>query len=586
MTVVAACQFRDGAVILADSRASWMKQGARQDALRKVLHITPRSALAYAGDVAVAACIANGLRKRQGLGGSKVSLYKVATDLPRIAKRCYARCMQRRADCGIELVFSGIDSSGVVSLWSMKSPQFKLAKIGRFAALGSGADAVIPYLEKNFARLDGLADLKSRADTLIGAMESELRRASVDTVGGLFQVITVAADGIRPMSYGFTSMDPESAAPSLSITAVKGNWVQRIEASGTDVPLVEPSAFLARQPSNLIVQELSPVRDSDKTGKWFLSYCIPCLEVKRDDTSIEFRGLWTNIAVRDYPKKIDALMAVGFWGSPGSADFVVSIERAGTKTEIHRESLTVPYPIQIVDVVVPIQLDITASGPAFLDYAYADQPLGRRAIYFGQLPKDIDPKDSAAVAAATAQVRREMYQCADPSLVGNAVALAYWTLCAESKVDPSLLTFVNEVQAVYWKKYPLSFRTSLAAGFRTAPGKHAVRVDLVHATSRAVTPVTTAQVESDSTMGLVQIHGELIVPIPGPGWYFANLYCDDVLVGATMICAETTHVTYSYSLFPKDIEQIDAGELLVVLKRARSAEEMAESLGQGPAASP
>lgn len=277
-------------------------------------------------------------------------------------------------------------------------------------------------------------------------------------------------------------------------------------------------------------------------------------------------------------------MAVGFWGSPGSADFAVSIERAGTKTEILRELLTVPYPIQIVDVVVPIQLDITASGPAFLECSYGGQQLSRRAIYFGQLPKDIDPKDSAAFAAATAKVVREMYQCADPSVVGDAVALAYWTLCAESKVNPSLLTFVNEVQAVYWKKYPLSFRTSLAAGFRAAPGKHAVRVDLVHATSRAITPVTTAQIESESAMGLVQIHGELIVPIPGPGWYFANLYCDDVLIGTTMICAETSDVTYSYSLFPKDVEQIDAGDLLVVLKRARSAAEMAEASIQETAA--
>ena len=113
-----------------------------------------------------------------------------------------------------------------------------------------------------------------------------------------------------------------------------------------------------------------------------------------------------------------------------------------------------------------------------------------------------------------------------------------------------------------------------------------MRVDLVHASSRVVTPVTTAQIESDSTMGLVQIHGELIVPIPGPGWYFANLYCDDALVGSTMICAETSKATYSYSLFPKDIERVEAGELLVVLKRARSAAEMAETSGQESAASP
>jgi len=63
-------------------------------------------------------------------------------------------------------------------------------------------------------------------------------------------------------------------------------------------------------------------------------------------------------------------------------------------------------------------------------------------------------------------------------------------------------------QAVYWEKYPLAFRTILAAGFRTRPGSHALRVDLVHAQSRVVTPVTTARVDSESDMSLVQIRAK------------------------------------------------------------------------------
>jgi len=589
VTVVAACQFRDGAVIIADSRASWLNQGARQDALRKILHISPRSALTYAGDVAMAACVAEGLRKRGALGPSRANLYKVALDLPRITKRCYTRCAQRRParDCGIALVFAGVDDAGVVSMWWLKSPQFKLTRVENSSiALGSGADAITPYLQANFARIDAMPDLKTRADTLLGAMESELRKAGVDTVGGLFQAITIANDGIRPMSYGFTSMDPESPARSLSIRAVQGNWIQRVESTGTDVPLVEPSTFLGRRPSDLIVQELSPLKDDDKQGKWFLSYCVPCLGMTRDDTSIEFGGVWTSVACREFPFKLDALFAAGFWGSPGTGDFVVTIEREGKAAELHRESLTVPYPIQVVDVVVPLHLDVTTPGPGFLECSFDGQLLSRRAVYFGPLPKEIDLKNPATIELATQTVQGEMYRCVDPFFEKHVVALAYWTLCAESKTGPTLLGFDNEAQAVYWRSFPLSFRTSLAAGFRAGLGTHAVRVDLVHASSRVVTPVTTAQIESDSTMGLVQIHGELIVPIPGPGWYFANLYCDDALVGSTMICAETSRATYSYSLFPKDIERVEAGELLVVLKRARSAAEMAETSGQESAPSP
>jgi len=52
----------------------------------------------------------------------------------------------------------------------------------------------------------------------------------------------VGSDGIHAMNYGFTSMDPESSARSLSMQMVSGKWVQTVEASGTDVPLAEPAA--------------------------------------------------------------------------------------------------------------------------------------------------------------------------------------------------------------------------------------------------------------------------------------------------------------------------------------------------------
>jgi hypothetical protein len=62
MTLVAACRFRDGAVILADSRATWLRAGVVEDTLQKVLYVGPRTGLAFAGSVDVAACVTEALR--------------------------------------------------------------------------------------------------------------------------------------------------------------------------------------------------------------------------------------------------------------------------------------------------------------------------------------------------------------------------------------------------------------------------------------------------------------------------------------------------------------------------------------------
>ena len=470
MTLVAACHFRDGAVILADSRATWLRAGVVEDTLQKVLYVGPRTGLAFAGSVDVAACVTEALRKRGTLGAKKSNLYKIALDLPRIAKRCFSRCAQKRpvSDCGLALVFVGVDGTGNVSLWYLKSPQFKLTKLDHGpVALGSGADAVTQYLAANFNSIDGLPDLKSRADALMGAMESELRKAGVDTVGGLFQVITVASDGIRPMSYGFTSMDPESMTRSLSMRMVSGKWVQTVEASGTDVPLAEPAAFLQRKPSKVIVQDLSPVPADQQKGKWFLSYFVPCLRHTRIETGIEFTGLFTSLMSSAYPTEMQVLVAAGFWGSAGVGDFVVRLHHNGKVTEVHRESITVERPIEIKDVVGPVRFVVSGPGPAFLECSFDDQLLGRKAFYLGTLPPGADPKNPEAIQEASRNTEVKMKECSDPYLKDHAVALMYWTACEQVKVQPQVLSFTREPQAVYWKKYPLAFRTTLAAGYES-----------------------------------------------------------------------------------------------------------------------
>jgi hypothetical protein len=82
-------------------------------------------------------------------------------------------------------------------------------------------------------------------------------------------------------------------------------------------------------------------------------------------------------------------------------------------------------------------------------------------------------------------------------------------------------------------------------------------------------------------METVHVHGETMVSVPTPGWYFFNLYVDDTLIGSSMICAETEKAGYSYSLLPADAERVAGGELLILSRRVPSlADLMLKQEGQ------
>ena len=57
--------------------------------------------------------------------------------------------------------------------------------------------------------------------------------------------------------------------------------------------------------------------------------------------------------------------------------------------------------------------------------------------------------------------------------------------------------------------------------------------------------------------------------VPGPGIYFINAYVDDQLVATAVLPAEIERPQYSYNLSSEDSARVEAGELLILLKRAK-----------------
>ena len=134
--------------------------------------------------------------------------------------------------------------------------------------------------------------------------------------------------------------------------------------------------------------------------------------------------------------------------------------------------------------------------------------------------------------------------------------------------DGNIESFRNQFWVCYWRQYPLPLACHVASAFRLAPGKHNIRIDLVDATNQSSALITTATVESRSSFSIMPVHGDVIIQVPKPGYYFVNIYVDDALTGSLVLVAETDKPQFSYTLLPEMEKEVREGQLRLLVKRS------------------
>lgn len=575
MTMVAACRVREGAVVIADSRATWLGPGAAifRDVLQKILPLAPKVGIAFAGDVRAASLIVSQLRRRIHKKPRLGLIRKLAGNVPRIARHYYTLHRSRSSPAHpLVLILFGVADSGRVEIYGFQSPHFNAQKLDRgFLVVGSG-EVVRPYLEQNLQAIEQKArDLKAAADSVILGLEGALHGTGVETVGGLFQCVLVDRDGIRPLRYGFANLDPDAPARAKAIEMRAGRWTQRDLGTGREVPLVEPAAIRPAERKHLRVHDVHEA--SKELPKWHLTYFITCVAVDIRPGTIEFKGVMTGVGAFEYPLTVKLLATVGFWGTAGEHEMIFTLEHDGVRRELRRERVTVQVFPEEVDNITELAITVSAPGPAFLECAIGGQILGRRALYFGQVTSR--PPDDEAAFSKFAREQSEALSEAqrsstDPVIESTGRAeLVYLSLCYECFYDGTTLRFDRQIAVAYWRTYPLPFRMFVASGFRLPRGEHRLRVDLVDVAARATTTVTTATVEGSSSCFVTPVHGKIVAVIPKPGWYFVNVYVDDQRSATALLAAETDRPQFSYKLADDILASVAAGELFVLLKRAR-----------------
>lgn len=420
MTVVVACRFPEGTVVLADSRATWI--GGRkmyQDTLQKILPVGGKQAIAYAGDVGAAGLVVRELRRRIRSNSRLLIPHKLALEIPRVARHYYDVYRARHGGVhSLALVFAGVSERGEVGIWWHQSPDFESHPLEKgYIALGSGADAARRYLEKAASALETAPNLKAKADALISGLEQELITEGVESVGGLFQVIVVQSDGVRPMQYGFVTLDPEGAGHAKSISMSQGRWVQRDLAAKVEVPLQEPGKLVQERGREFRFYDYLPRADREKL-RWNLSYLLTCVEVDRNPGSIEFRGITSAVGAAKFPASVPVLVAVAFWGSPGENKVTITLVRDHENREVLSRQIKIEYLPEDCEIAERVLLEIPAPGPAFLEAYVDDQMVARRALYFHQVRAPDEGESEFEVFAR--RVQREMLEgqraCRDPIL--------------------------------------------------------------------------------------------------------------------------------------------------------------------------
>lgn len=582
--MITGCHFENGAIIVADSRITWEteKEKILNDFAQKILPISNKGALAYAGDVVLAEWVSRQIRKRI-LKNYRHNLYStLAPYMVRIAKRLFKEYTKNLNPKGsIALILGGVDITGNFSMYACSSPDFRLQNINKgFAVYGSGA-VVHPYIERKYSEIcTESISLKERADKLLPGLESELGKSGVDTVGGMFQTILIDDSGIRPYQYHFMDISPDGPAFGLGMKFESGKWIQTNLTSSKSVDLVTPAKVLSSKPLEGRFYDYKRPKDLKKNPNWYLCHFITCLRVNRTVGMIKFEGVMSQVGSYHYPRDIVIVASVGLWGSNGKYNIKFRLDDGTTYTNILTSPVEIMHFPESIEFETPLKFRVEKPGPVFIDCFINDKFLGRKALYFGLipfLPAKNQEEAKVVVKYCNENLVSEHRKCTDKVLQQKNAIVEFISICEKFETDECEYTFHNEPRAVYWKKYPLKFRMTIAVGLRLTKGKHKTRIDLINAATRETVELgQMSDLEGSSECITVPTSLDALTLVQKPGIYFFNLYVDDQFVGSAVFAFETDKPQYFYSLLEEDMARVASGEYLMLSRRSQQKQVLNE----------
>lgn len=579
MTMVALCQFKDGAVMVSDSRASYdyASKLVPNDSLQKILPIGRIKVFSYSGSVNIAERILRELRALNQRKREYQYLDGIVKKLPGLARTIFhTKSSNKERGDGLSIIVGGKTLTGDLKFWILRSPNFELVPIENdYEVMGTGSD-VKKYLEADIEKIKKLPDLKSRADALLVGFNSDLAKRGIDSVGGLFQIILITKGGIQPLNYGYIDLDPEAPPESAYMHLEKGVWKQHNLVNDELTQVVHPSKLLRSPPTEKRVHDYKlPLEPREP--KWHLNYFLTCKGLKIGPGSIEFYGVGTSFGSHDFPLEEEILVGLGFWGSAGEEKLELFFGQNSELEKIGEIPFDITFFPEDIDIQIKLKLSVKEPGTYFLETRVRGKPLARRVLFFDKVeaekPKDAEAREKIKEVVVK-QLRENLIKCEDPVIKSTGKAeLVYFSLCEDSVDSKEATVLKNQYWVTYWNKYPLPLSAHIASAFRLPIGKQSIRVDLIDAATRKTTTITNATVESKSTCLIYPVHGKVVISIPKPGFYFVNTYVNDSLIGKSVLIAETEKPQFSYTLPQDTADEVSKGQLFILLRRSSQAKD-------------
>lgn len=568
MTLVLACYFKEGVVMVSDSRAS-LDYGFKRspdDRLQKIVDIGPNKALGYAGSVKAAKLVIDELRRLTKKKKKLRLIENVAARIPGLAKNIYLnKCSKTDRDGGLQLILSGKSLGGGIKTWTFRAPNFNSVKLeDGFSIIGSG-EVVKGYLDKELVNIQKLTSLKDQANALLSGVSSEIAKMEKeidDTVGGMLQIILISSVGIQPLNYGFVDLNPEGPSDAKYMSMEKGSWTQYDYLNDATYPILEPGKLLSLPFKESRVHDFKVPSGILSKPKWYLNYFLTCFGTKIEPGNIEFHRVISEAGVLSFPYVFELLLSIGFWGTAKKDNLEIYLETEEGKEKIGEASVERKYLPEDTDLTIKLGLTIKKSGMVFIEAYFGGQRLGRRAIYFNKVDEKL-PLEKIKL-----QLREGLTKSQDSEVEKNIYELIYFSLCEGSSQSPEKLTFDHEIMAIYWKTYPLNFKAFITSAYRLKPGKHKIRLEAENAATREKILITQAEIESKSSCITYPLIGDVLIPLSKPGFYYLNQYVDDILSHTSLLAAETEKPQFSYTPPDEDIKKVDQGELLFLVKRS------------------
>lgn len=576
MTMVAACSFADGAVIVSDSRATWKgkEKSVADDRLQKIMHIGPKISLSFAGSGYLASKVIQHIRvKIKSNKKGYQHIRKISIEIPRIAKHYFNRYPAHAGD-GLALILAGIEPPGRVLVYCYRSPNFIPEDVSNsYTIIGSG-EVVRPYLVENFTKLNVPQNtLKQKADILYRGLDTALGQYHAEYVGGLFQVILISPEGIAPLQHYSMEIDPDGPANYMGIHMEKGRWIQ--EAEGKEMFLMEPQQLTRVGPQEKRVYEYFSQAGKQEL-RYYLSYFVTCLKVERTPSDTAFYGALAEIGSHRYPRIVPILACLGFWGPGGERDLQFKVDYADRTKVVHSQKVGDWYYPERFEIDTTLNIEAESPGPIFLDCLIDGNLLARKALYFADLRNEGPPKSKEEMAERCTELSKRMpdehSKCSDYLFEKKNTFLDYFFLCQNVSYEEgnTIFKIFGEIRAIYWKAYPLTFKFCLATSLRMKPGHHLLEIKLKYAMTGEEQQIAKCELDNNSSCISTPIYADdLVVQIRKAGIYYVNAYVDTEFVGCVLLFAETDKPEFSYSLYKEDIDRIANGELFILASRSQ-----------------